>query len=122
MRMALSLVALSFVTLSAAAPQAYKDPHNMMTGMEVAERILTPPGSHVDKYERDLGHAYVNGIKDATQGVSWCFNSALVPHELNIEIVDAMRRARTDEELKGNAAPLLLAELRKRYPCKRGNA
>lgn len=122
MRMALGLMALSFVALSAAAPLAYKDPHNMMTGMQVAERILTPARSHADIYERDLGHAYVNGIKDATQGVSWCFNSALAPHELNIEIVSAMRKAHTDEELKGNAAPLLLAELRKRYPCKKGDA
>ena len=122
MKTALAAMALSSVIQTAALPQAYKDPHNMMTGMEVAEKILTPPQPGADFVERDIAHAYVNGIKDATQGVSWCFNSAIVPHELNIEIVSAMRKARTEEELKGNAAPLLLAELRKRYPCKRGRA
>lgn len=122
MRMALALTALSFVTLPAAAPQAYTAPYNMMTGAEVAERILTPPSSHADIFERDLGHAYVNGIKDGTQGTTWCFVGPILPHELNISIVSAMRQARTEEEMKGNAAPLLLAELRRRYPCKGGQA
>lgn len=122
MKMALALLALSSVTLSAAAPQAYTYPSNMMTGEVVASRLLTPARSHEDIFERDIAHAYVNGIKDGTQGTLWCFAGAILPHELNIAIVSAMRQARTVEEMNGNAAPLLLAELRRRYPCKRGRA
>lgn len=98
-----------------AAPYAY--PFNSMTGEQIVRKLLTEPRAEIDYIERDMAHSYLNGVKDATQGRSWCFVGGLLPHELNIELAASIRATRTSAELKGNAAPLLLAELGKRYPC-----
>jgi hypothetical protein len=92
-------------------------PFNAMTGEQVVGKLLKVPVTHLDYIERDMTHSYVNGIKDGTQGSTWCFTGAILPHELNIELAGAIKEARRLDELKGNAAPLLLDELRRRYPC-----
>lgn len=113
-----SLIAV-FGLLPALAATAgrYVDPYNWMTGEDVVRRILTVPEKPSDYIERDMAQAYVNGIKDGTAGLIWCFTGSTLPHELNIEIAGALKDKRTPAELKGNAAPLIQDELRKRYPC-----
>lgn len=98
-----------------AAPYAY--PFNSMTGEQVVNKLVKEPHAEIDFIERDMAHSYLNGIKDATQGTSWCFVGGLLPHELNIEIAASIRATRTSAELKGSAATLLVAELGRRYPC-----
>ena len=112
----LIFLSLYFPFLVQAAPYAY--PFNAMTGEQVLGKLLKEPSAEIDYIERDMAHHYVNGVKDATQGTAWCFVGAVLPHELNIELAFAIKSTRTSGELKGNAAPLLLDELRKRYPCK----
>jgi hypothetical protein len=99
-----------------AAPYGY--PYNAMTGQQVVSKLLKEPATEIDYIERDQTHSYVNGIKDATQGRIWCFVGTILPHELNIEVAFAVRATRSAGDLNGNAAPLVLEELRKRYPCK----
>lgn len=101
-----------------AAPYAY--PFNAMTAEQVVAKLLKEPSAEIDYIERDMTHSYVNGVKDATQGSAWCFVGAILPHELNVELAFAISENRKAADLKRNAVPLLLDELRKRYPCKSG--
>lgn len=101
-----------------AAPYVY--PFNTMTGADVVARLTVDPVTDGDFRERDRANYYVAGIKDATQGSLWCFRRALLPHELNTEVAHALKARYSPDALKANAAPLVLDELRRRYPC--GNA
>ncbi|MTV52400.1 Rap1a/Tai family immunity protein [Pseudoduganella buxea] len=98
-----------------AAPYVY--PFNTMTGADVVARLTVDPVTDSDFRERDRAHYYVAGIKDATQGSLWCFRRALLPHELNTEVAHALKQRHSAAALKANAAPLVLDELRRRYPC-----
>lgn len=99
-----------------AAPYVY--PYNAMTGAEVVRKLTTRPASDADYAERDQAFLYVAGVKDATQGSAWCFQGALKPDELTYDLAFALKQQRTPAELKGAAAPLLVEELRRLYPCK----
>lgn len=117
MKAIISLACASFIPVIAlAAPQLYVQPHNWKTGIEVVRALTKEPVRDADYFERDLMHGYVNGIKDGTQGTIWCFTGTILPHELNIELVHAIK-GRSRKDLEGNAAPLILEELRKHYPC-----
>ncbi|WP_429202029.1 Rap1a/Tai family immunity protein [Massilia sp. UYP11] len=61
--------------------------------------------------------AYLNGIKDAGHGREWCLARPVLPQELNVAVVRRLKATRKPAELKRNAAPLVLAELRRRFPC-----
>jgi hypothetical protein len=43
----------------------------------------------------------------------------VLPQELNLAVVQRLKDTRKPAELKGNAAPLVLAELRRRFPCEK---
>lgn len=60
--------------------------------------------------------SYLDGVKDITQGVVWCYDGYIKPHELNQELIESLQRLPA-AELKGQAAPLVAAYLRKKYPC-----
>lgn len=113
-----SLTALALCLPCMAIAAQYVYPYNAMTGEQVVAKLLKVPVAHLDYIERDMAHSYMNGIKDGTQGITWCFTGTILPHELNIELAGAIKAARTQAELKSNAAPLVLDELRRRYPCK----
>ena len=115
MRFCLMMVALTFPGLVGAKPYVY--PYNWMTGEEVVAKLLKVPVTDADFRDRDLTHHYLNGIKDGTQGIIWCFSAYILPHELNKELVAAIKATRTGAELKGNAGPLIRDELRRVYPC-----
>ncbi len=108
---------------TAAAPYAVPDavpyvyPYNMMTAQQVVDTLLKQPVTPAEHVERDRVHSYVNGLKDGTQGREWCFSGGMLPHELNLEMAGALKASRSGAQLKGNAAPVVLAELRRRYPC-----
>lgn len=118
MKAILGLLALALPGLAIAMPATYDYPFNMMTGEELVTKLLKHPVTDYDPFNREIAHAYLNGIKDGTQGTVWCFTGTLKPDELNIELASSLRAKRTAVELKRNAGPLILDELRRRYPCK----
>jgi len=101
----------------AAIPYVY--PFNAMTGQEVVEHRLKEPKTQLDYINREKVDAYLNGIKDAGHGREWCLARPVLPQELNLAVVQRLKTTRKPAELKENAAPLVLAELRRRFPCPR---
>jgi len=104
-----------------AAAQAipYVYPFNVMTAQEVIEQHLKKPRSQLDYINREKVEAYLNGIKDGAHGTIWCLNRPLLPQELNLAVVQQLKQTRKPAELKANAAPLVLGELRRRFPCEK---
>lgn len=110
------LLALFSITWTTAR-EPYGSPFNMMTGNQVLQKLLADTKRPSDYVERDIAQAYVNGIKDGTEGTVWCFVGVILPHELNNELAWDLKEKHTPDELRGNAAPLILTDLRRRYPC-----
>jgi hypothetical protein len=96
----------------------YGYPFNMLTGAEVIDMLSGGTGAPGDDRQRDYAHSYVAGIKDGTEGRLWCFTGKQKPDELTAEIARALREKHSKLVLKGNAGPLIVEELRLRYPCK----
>lgn len=99
----------------AAIPYVY--PFNAMSGQEVVEHRLKEPKTQLDYINREKVDAYLNGIKDAGHGREWCLARPVLPQELNLAVVRRLKATHKPAELKENAAPLVLAELRRRFPC-----
>ena len=77
---------------------------------------MKQPKSQLDYIDREKAEAYLNGIKDAAHGRDWCLAQPILPQDLNLELVQRLK-SRAPGELRANAAPLVLAELRQRFPC-----
>lgn len=62
--------------------------------------------------------AYVDGVHDATEGKAWCYSVKASPHpdELQSEALWGLR-ALPPEQLKRNAADLIVDIWRKKWPC-----
>ncbi|WP_306393101.1 Rap1a/Tai family immunity protein [Telluria beijingensis] len=101
----------------AAIPYVY--PFNAMTGQEVVEQRLKEPKTQLDYIRREKVEAYLDGIKDGAHGREWCLARPVLPGELNLAVVRRLKATRAPAELKQNAAPLVLAELKRRFPCPR---
>lgn len=99
----------------AAIPYVY--PFNAMTGDEVIAHRLKEPKTQLDYINREKVEAYLNGIKDGAHGRVWCLARPVLPDELNLAVVRRLKATHKPAELKENAAPLVLAELRRRFPC-----
>lgn len=99
----------------AAIPYVY--PFNTMTGQEVVEHRLKEPKTQLDYINREKVDAYLSGIKDGAHGREWCLARPVLPGELNLAVVRHLKATRKPAQLKENAAPLVLAELRRRFPC-----
>ena len=95
----------------------YVYPYNTMTAAEIVQKLMTPPVTDEDFRERDRAYHYVAGLKDGTQGLVWCFTVPIKPDESTYEVVGAIKEKYPPDALKGNAAPLVLKELKRRYPC-----
>ena len=92
-----------------------------VTGAHLVRDFLGPPDQRGDLKGQDyLQHesarGYIDGVKDATQGASWCYAGRIKPHELNFDLIDDIKVLPSDT-LKGSAAPLIVEALRKRFPC-----
>jgi len=108
---------LGVVVTADAQPIPYVYPFNSMSGQDVVERRLKEPKSQLDYINREKVEAYLNGIKDGAHGSAWCLSRPMLPHELNLAVVQRLKATHKPAELKGNAAPLVLAELTRRFPC-----
>jgi hypothetical protein len=111
----IALVAWLPLAASAAIPYVY--PFNAMTGQEVIKDRLKEPKTQLDYINREKVDAYLNGIKDGGHGRAWCLTQPVLPQELNVAVVRRLKATLKPAELKENAAPLVLAELGRRFPC-----
>lgn len=71
-----------------------------------------------EKLREMQAEAYVDGVHDATEGKGWCYSEKYKPKPATIQghvIWDL--RAMSAEQLKRNAADLIVELLQKRYPC-----
>jgi hypothetical protein len=117
----IALAACMSACIPTGAPAAipYVYPFNAMSGQEVIEHRLKEPKTQLDYINREKVEAYLNGIKDGAHGREWCLARPVLPDELNLAVVRRLKATRKPAELKENAAPLVLAELRRRFPCPR---
>lgn len=99
----------------AAIPYVY--PFDAMSGEEVVAHRLKEPKTQLDYINREKVDAYLNGIKDGAHGREWCLARPVLPGELNLAVVRRLKAIHKPAQLKQNAAPLVLAELRRRFPC-----
>jgi len=95
----------------------YVYPYNWMAAGELVRKLTAEPVSEQDFLQRELANHYLNGIKDGSQGKDWCFKEPILPHELNLELAHAIKKSLSSARSKENAAPVFIAELKKRYPC-----
>ena len=115
--------AATWIALAACLPAGalasipYVYPFNAMTGQEVIEQRLKEPRTQLDYIRREKVEAYLDGIKDGAHGREWCLARPVLPGELNLAVVRRLKATRAPAELKRNAAPLVLAELKRRFPC-----
>lgn len=103
---------------SALAEIPYVYPFNAMTGQEVLDHRLKPVQTQLDYLNREKVDAYLNGIRDGAHGRDWCLATPMLPEEFNAGLVQRLKAGYKPAALKGNAAPLVLAELRQQFPCK----
>lgn len=115
-RAALLLLAVC-LPCAARAEIPYVYPFNAMTGQEVLDHRLKRVKTQLDYLNREKVDAYLNGIRDAAHGRDWCLATPMLPEELNASVVERLKTAHDPAALKGNAAPLVLAELRQQFPC-----
>ena len=119
------LVGLAITLPCAAQPVAVAP---WMTGGRLVEMIAFPPSA---KGNFDLtreqflaaeqARLYIEGVHDATEGKSWCYSERHRPGP------DALRdqaevglRALPREQLKRNAADLIVEIWRSKWPCANG--
>jgi hypothetical protein len=93
-----------------------------ISGATLLRDYMGPPRARDDPWlkggdivDHEMARGYMNGIKDATEGMAWCYVSGK-PHELNEDIASALQDLKP-EQLKGRAAPLVVNALRQRFPC-----
>jgi hypothetical protein len=123
LRIALTLMALSTMPATATAGPHYP---GTITGDLLLRSYMGPSERRDDPFlkagdivDRQLARGFMDGIKDATEGTAWCYVSGK-PHELNDDIAAALSKL-PPETLKGRAAPLVVAALRERFPCRNGS-
>ena len=108
-----TLAAVALLAASAAHAETYR---NKMTGAQLVQDMLADPLVAGNAVARERAMGYIDGITDVTVGVRWCPAKQAVPHELNYVVAEDMKGLGADR-LKRDAAPLVLATLRKFYPC-----
>jgi hypothetical protein len=109
-------IGVAALALLAASP-AYSDIYRIkMTGTQLVRDMLSDPLMADNAVMRERAMGYIDGITDVTVGVYWCPAKKTVPHELNYVVAEEMKGLGANR-LKGDAAPLVLATLRKHYPC-----
>jgi len=119
MRNGLWIVLAAWLPAGVAAQIPYVYPFNAMTGQEVIDHRLKVVRTQLDYLNRAKVDAYLNGIRDGAHGRDWCLATPMLPDELNAAVVGRLKAGYKPAVLKDNAAPLVLAELGRQFPCKR---
>lgn len=89
-----------------------------MTGDLFVEHLRhSDPTTPLDYRKRDMAYSYVEGVKDATVGKTWCDRHTVKTPDRAYDLADAIAamgaKART-----GNAAILIAQYLKRRFPCR----
>ena len=115
----IGLICFSLVSDLAANTMRY--PFSV-TGEELIQQFYGPvatrgqPRSALSYQQYEIARGYISGVKDSTEGTAWCHVAKLKPDEVDSELISALM-ALPHSTLKGTAAPLLVAALKKRVPC-----
>lgn len=105
--------ALAFVLTEALAASYAPN----MTGDGFVEHLRhSDPMSPLDYRKRDKAYSYVEGVKDATVGKTWCDDNTVKTPDLAYDLADAI--AAMDAKARaGNAAILITQYLQRTFPC-----
>ncbi|NHZ66425.1 Rap1a/Tai family immunity protein [Massilia genomosp. 1] len=95
---------------------------SVVTGEQLLRNFMGPPRENDDPFlkgadviKHQTARGYINGVRDASEGVQWCFTGTLWK-ELNDDVASALKKL-TPAQLKGPAAPLVIKVLHERFPC-----
>ena len=96
-----------------------------MTGQRLVDLQKTPPNAQNNlqltpsQYLDDRrAESYMDGVHDATEGKGWCYDAKSKPKPDTIkETVIWTLRAMPPDQLKRNAADLIVEILAAKYPC-----
>jgi hypothetical protein len=89
------------------------------TGEQLIRDMQGDPSVPLNSFKRARAMGYIDGIMDATASIQWCPPGKGVPHELNYRLIEDIHRLDA-ETLKGSATPVVIAALRKMFPCVAG--
>lgn len=114
---------LVLITSSALAQPVKSAPR--MSGRALVDQYLGSPAEAGDMSARtfayhQLAKGYLDGINDATEGTVWCYSGRWKSDERDHALIVELAKL-PPEVLRGNAAPLVLNFLRKKYPCPAGS-
>jgi len=117
------VITLAAALLSCLAPDVHAASYTgTISGEALLRDYMGPPKPRDDPFlkggdivDYQMARGYMNGIKDATEGTSWCYVTGK-PHELNDDIAASLMKLKPSER-KGRAAPLIVNALRQRFPC-----
>ncbi len=94
-----------------------------LSGQELVDLLAAPPGtfntaqlSPREQYNHGIADAYIDGVLDATTGISWCPNRRYKPDTVEEKVIWGLRKLPADT-LKRAAAPLIIDILRPLLPC-----
>lgn len=73
--------------------------------------------SPADILARQYVNGYLAGVADATHGTAWCNTHATKPHEVDAEVMWAIKALPAEAGRGVAAAKLVVAALAKHFPC-----
>ena len=89
-----------------------------LTGDQFVSMMNRPtPLSTADYMEREKAYSYLDGARDSAEGRVWCDVNELKTHDLAQDLAAKVAKLPATERKK-NASQLLLAELKRAYPCR----
>lgn len=94
-----------------------------LTGQQLVDLMAMPPGAMnilqlTARQQRDhkVAQAYIDGVLDASRGITWCSNGRWKPDTLDEKVIWGLR-ALPPESLKRPAAPIIVEILSGLLPC-----
>lgn len=110
------LFALALPAMATAATPTYRP---YMTGVQLVRDVQAEPGKGSNSIRRERAMGYIEGVADASAGLSWCPAGKPLPHELPYIVAEEVAKMTGQQ---GGAASLVLSALGKLYPCRAGGA
>lgn len=105
------LVGSALPALATAAPYAFT-----LNGDRFVEMMSHANPSGYTYMLREKAYSYLDGVRDSSEGKSWCDVNQLKTPDLAFEIAAKIAKLPPSERKK-NASTLLLEQLKREYPC-----
>ena len=95
-----------------------------MSGAEIIKAWTSPPANGQDRtpeqiLARERVDGYLAGVADATHGTIWCNTHLTKTHEIDAEVMWALKDLPAPQLQTTVAAKLLIEALSKHFPCNR---